>query len=386
MSEVALRRFQEAQAIGGRVLPLVTSRWPRAPQPALKRSAVSLTQPGDATVSVVIPCHNYARYLPGAVESAVSQAGIDVEVIIVNDRSTDSSGDVAEALSRRHASVRVIHNETNVGHVVSFNKGWEGSVGRYVVKLDADDLLAPNALARAAALLESHPTVGLVYGHPRHFQSARPPAGRARELTWTVWRGSDWLAERCRLGVSAITNPEMMLRSSLLRSSGGMDPAIPYAPDFEISLRVAALADIGYVGGADQALHREHPGSMSATEGSGPLVDLRARRAAFDAALEFVDGDELRARLQGSARRALAEDALRLASAAADRGRPQSAFSELIAFAVEVHPEAAASKDLLGLERRRTTSGIRPAGAMLRRLRRRLRQEAYYSRWMVSGV
>lgn len=307
-----------------------------------------------------------------------------VEVIVVDDRSTDDSADVAAALSRRHPEVRLIRNPTNVGHVVSFNRGWSESTGAYVVKLDADDLLAPNALARAAALLEAHPSVGLAYGHPRHFASADPPPARAGTITWTRWRGDDWLEERCRLGVSAITNPEMVLRSSLLAELGPMDPAIPYAPDFELSLRIAAVADIGYVGGADQALHREHPSSMSETHGSGLLVDLGARRDAFDAALRHVADPALRARLQELARRALAHDALRFASAAADRGRAASVHAPLTEFALAVHPTVASSRAARRL--RRPARALVTAGAPLRRLARRLRHEAYYARWMVSGV
>lgn len=382
----ALQRFQEEQAIGGRVLRFVTRRYPGALEAIETTSADRPAPRRPATVSVVIPCFNYAHYLPAAVGSAVSQRGVEVEVIIVDDRSTDRSVEVADALRRRHASVRVIRNEVNVGHVASFNRGLAESVGEFAVKLDADDLLTPGALARAVALLEARPSVGLVYGHPRHFSSVPPPDGRARHLTWTIWRGADWLAERCRLGVSAITNPEMVLRSTILRSSGAMNPAIPYAPDMELSLRIAALADVGYVGGADQALHREHPASMSETDGSGTLVDLRARRAAFDAALEFVEDEALRARLRSRARRALAHDALRFASAAADHGRPQAHYSDLVTFALDVFPPIAASQSVGRLLDGNATRWLGRTGAIRRRLQRRLRQEAYYSRWMVSGV
>jgi glycosyltransferase involved in cell wall biosynthesis len=333
-------------------------------------------------VSVVIPCYNYARYLPDAVRSALAQNGVDVEVIVVDDRSTDDSRQVAERLADAHPEVRVIANEENLGHVRSFNVGWEASTGDFAVKLDADDLLAPDALARAVALFEAHPSVGMVYGHPRHFAADPPPAARVETVRWVVWRGEDWLMERCRLGVSAITNPEMVLRSALLRESGPMDPSVTYAPDMEIALRLAAISDIGYVAGADQALHREHADSMSETDGAGVLVDIQARRTAFDRALlARADSERFRSR----ARRALARDALRLASAAADRTRDAMAGRDLVGFATDVCPESRGWRSYRRLE---APSPIvaRSLAAVGRKARRRIRSEAYFARWMVAGV
>jgi glycosyltransferase involved in cell wall biosynthesis len=337
---------------------------------------------GRATVSVVIPCYNYAHYLPDAVRSALAQNGVDVEIIVVDDRSTDDSRQVAELLADAHPEVRVIANQENLGHVRSFNVGWEASTGDFAVKLDADDLLAPDALTRAVALFEAHPSVGMVYGHPRHFAADRPPAARVETVRWVVWRGEDWLMERCRLGVSAITNPEMVLRSALLRESGPMDPSVTYAPDMEIALRLAAISDIGYVGGADQALHREHAGSMSETDGAGVLVDIQARRTAFDRALRaHADSERFRSR----ARRALARDALRLASAAADRTRDAMAGRDLVGFASDVCPE---SREWRSYRRLEAPSPIvvRSLSAVGRKARRRIRSEAYFARWMASGV
>lgn len=378
--------FREAQAIDGRVLRLLALLAPRRPRPAEHEGAHRIVPSKLARATVVIPCYNYGRFLSAAVESALGQCGVDVEVIIVDDRSTDDSREVAARLVDRHPQVRIILNETNVGHVESFNAGWRASTGEFVVKLDADDLLTPDSLSRAVALFEAHPSVGLVYGHPRHFSTTEPPRPRASNVRWTVWKGMDWLEERCRLGVSAITNPEMVVRSSLLHASGGMNPAVDFAPDMEISLRVAALSDIGYIGGADQALHREHPGSMSRNDGSGMLVDLDARRSAFTHALSFVASEAGRARLAALADRALAEDALRLASAMADRNRAGVDFPRLLSFARTVCPTSTGWPDYRRLTRSTVPGGSGGVRPLLRRARRRWRQETYFTRWMVSGV
>jgi glycosyltransferase involved in cell wall biosynthesis len=376
------RAYEETRALDGRMLGLVARLVPRGPRPAVARSASCIVPKRRTPVSVVIPCYNYGRFLPDAVESALVQPGIDVEVIIVDDCSTDDSREVAERLVAAHPEVRLVVNPQNSGHVRSFNAGCAASSGEFVVKLDADDLLAPGALSRATALFEEHPSVGLVYGHPRHFSSAVPPIARMHEVQWMVWAGREWLEERCRLGVSAITNPEMVLRSSILRELGPMNPEVPYAPDMEISLRVATVSDVGYIRGADQALHREHSASMSETDGSGTLVDLRARATAFRAALRESRAQGNRS-LEQTARRALAKDAVRFATAAADRDRPRGEIDDLLEFARTVCPACAAWRSVHRLERDRADGRLARIG---RRIARKLRHEVYFARWLATGI
>ncbi|WP_106816267.1 glycosyltransferase family 2 protein [Microbacterium timonense] len=385
MSESRWLRFQEDHALDGPVHRLLAWSSPRAPRPIRSGRAPRTTPVVRARASVIIPCYNYARFLPDAVRSALAQDGVDVEVIIVDDRSTDDSREVAAGLAETDPRVRLLVNPVNSGHVRSFNTGWEASSGDFVVKLDADDLLTPGSLSRAIALFEANPTVGLVYGHPRHFATNVPPTGRVAAVRWSVWEGRDWLAERCRLGVSAITNPEMVIRATFLRESGPMDTAVDYAPDMEISLRAAAVSDIGYIGGADQALHREHAASMSETDGAGTLVDLEARRLAFEHALEALAEPD-RSRLRALAGRGLAEDALRFASAAADRGRSRAATDDLLRYARDVSAEVASSREYRRLLRGADVPRRRTLAALVRRVRRRWRQERYHVRWMVSGV
>ncbi|MGZ4476136.1 MAG: glycosyltransferase family 2 protein, partial [Nocardioides sp.] len=115
-------------------------------------------------VSVVVPCYNYGRYLPDAVGSALDQSGLDVDVLIVDDCSTDDSAAVALRLADADPRVRLLRHETNRGHIQTYNDGLAAVTGDYVVLLSADDLLTPDSLTRAVALMEAHPRVGLVYG------------------------------------------------------------------------------------------------------------------------------------------------------------------------------------------------------------------------------
>lgn len=235
---------------------------------------------GRPKVSVIIPCFNYERFLPGSVGSALSQDGVETEVIIVDDASTDHSADIAERYARQDPRVTVIRHGSNVGHIDTFNDGLAAATGEFIVRLDADDLLTPGSLARAVALLDAFPSVGLVYGHPKHFTTGMPPSACTRIRGWRVWSGEEWVADRCRKGANCITTPEVMVRGSVMLSVGGLSTRLHLAEDMEMWLRVAAVSDVGRVEGPDQAFHRDHPASMTAA--IDQLTDLRARANVFD--------------------------------------------------------------------------------------------------------
>ncbi|GAA2217960.1 glycosyltransferase [Promicromonospora sukumoe] len=381
------RHATGGQGPGARVVRTLGS-WVRSPLAAqsFRRRPAAAPQLRPK-VSVVVPCYNYGRFLPQTVGSLVTQEGVDVEVIVVDDTSTDDSLAVARALAAEHPAVTVLANEHNLGQVGSFNRGWEQSTGEFVVRLDADDMLPPGALARATAVMEQYPRVGLVYGHPQHFEDGTPPVGALHELSWTVWDGRAWLSERCRTGVSSITSPEVVMRADLLKDVGPLDPHLKFTMDVEMWLRLAAVGDVAYVGGADQALHREHAGSLSVNEGSGALLDLRARVDAYDRLFANVGDRITGARgLHDRARSALARDALRYAAAAADRSEPPAPYLEL---AAEVWPASASWPSTARIGRRAVRAertGRAGSGAVVRKVARRARAELMYLRWATSGL
>ncbi|MBU5424215.1 glycosyltransferase [Cellulomonas hominis] len=296
------------------------------------------------TVSVVVPCHDYARYLPGAVGSALTQEGVDVQVVVVDDASSDDSLAVARRLAAADPRVTVLAHPRNTGPVATFNDGLALATGEFLVRLDADDLLTPGSLARSVALARTHPSVGLVYGHPVHFTDALPPA-RTRARRWTVWPGRQWLADRCADGYNVITSPEALMRMSVVRRVGGQRP-LAHAHDMEMWLRLAAFADVGYVGGADQAWHRDHPASLSARE-VDDATDLRERAAAFAELASGVAADlpEMPA-LVAAAHRALVRQVLRAGRYEADRGsRDPARVRRMLAEVTAVAPGLPASAD-----------------------------------------
>ena len=233
-----------------------------------------------STVSVVIPCYNYGHFLPAAVASVLDQR-VPVEVIIVDDCSTDDSARVADSLAERYPEITVARNEVNLGHIATYNRGLGMVTGEYVVLLSADDMLAPGSLRRAVSLFEAHPLVGLVYGYAAPFDHIPPPIWDLH--TRTVLRGSTWVDLVCRRGDNAIFNPEAIMRTSVLRLLGGKyDPSSPQAADMLLWLRAGLTADVGRVN-AVQGYYRTHPGQMHVTTYAGRARDMQARLAVYEA-------------------------------------------------------------------------------------------------------
>ncbi|RVD43007.1 glycosyltransferase [Mesorhizobium sp. M4A.F.Ca.ET.020.02.1.1] len=101
--------------------------------------------PSRIPVSIIIPNYNYARFLERSVDSALGQDHDDVEVIVVDDRSSDGSAVVIESYGDR---IRACLRPRNGGHAAAFNTGFAASSGRIVLFLDADDYLYPDAVSR----------------------------------------------------------------------------------------------------------------------------------------------------------------------------------------------------------------------------------------------
>jgi glycosyltransferase involved in cell wall biosynthesis len=149
-----------------------------------------------STVSVFVPCYNYGRFLPDSVGSVLSQDGVDVEVLIIDDASTDDSSEVGASLAASDPRVSYVRHARNLGHIATYNEGIDWASGDYLALLSADDMLTPGALKRAAYLMDRHPAVGFVYGGVVKFHSSSSaPSVRSPSVSrqWRVVDGHKWL-------------------------------------------------------------------------------------------------------------------------------------------------------------------------------------------------
>lgn len=359
------------------------------------------------SVSVIIPCYNYGRYLTQCVTSALDQQGVHVDVIVIDDASSDGSEQIVRELGTQDTRIQTICHRENKGHIATYNEGISYATGDYVVLLSADDLLAPGCLARATSLMEHYPLVGLTYGHSIEFTDKCLPPARTTAKNWIIWNGHDWVAQRCKAGGNAIKCPEAVVRTSVLRDIGGYRSDLPHAADFELWMRTATVSDVGYVAGADQACYRTHAHNMHHSI-FDMLDDFSQRLASFDTLFAGCP-DLLQGRdsMRDTAHRALARNALTqgirdtghraLAHSALGRAvrpylrgtvgdEPAAAYS---AFALRAWPNARQLREWRTLDKLINTRDRSPrlSPSLITRIAiRKLRSSSAELRWRLAGI
>lgn len=97
-----------------------------------------------ATISVIIPVYNVEKYLPACLDSLLSQSYSELEILLIDDGSTDSSGRICDEYAKKDYRIRVIHQK-NGGAANAKNTGLRAATGKYLVFLDSDDYLEPDA-------------------------------------------------------------------------------------------------------------------------------------------------------------------------------------------------------------------------------------------------
>jgi O-antigen biosynthesis protein len=196
-------------------------------------------------ITAVVACFNYGAYLKEAVDSLLGQEGGAPHVIVVDDGSTDPATHAAlDALPEQVELVR----QSNAGVVAARNAGGARVRTPFVLFLDADDRLAPGALAAMLRALDEHPAASFAYGHHRFFGEwdavmRFPPYDPLR------------LLDRHLIGLTALT------RRAVLDDTGGFDPRFDAFEDWELWLHALAHGHRGVLVDALTLEYRRHGGS-----------------------------------------------------------------------------------------------------------------------------
>lgn len=123
-----------------------------------------VAKPPRVMVSVIVPCYNLAQYLPEAIDSVLEQPYKNLEVIVMDDASPDNTREVAKAYKAKDPRVRYIRNRENAYLATTLNHGIQYSRGKYVIALDADNIMGPDALTPLVEALESTREIDIAYG------------------------------------------------------------------------------------------------------------------------------------------------------------------------------------------------------------------------------
>lgn len=177
-------------------------------------------------VSIVIPCYNQGDYLRQAIESVLSQDYPRIELIALDDGSTDDTRTVLAAYAGRFHC----ESHANMGQAATLNKGWRMSKGEVLSYLAADDLLLPGAVAKAVDKLVAHPEVVLTYcdfnrvdRQSRVIRKVHRPEFSYRDLA---------------VGLICQPGPGVFFRSGAFQRTGPWDESLRQIPDYEYWLRL----------------------------------------------------------------------------------------------------------------------------------------------------
>lgn len=203
-------------------------------------------------ISVVIPTYNYGRFIREAIDSVLAQTYAPLEILVVDDGSTDDTEQIVRAYGDR---VRYIRQQ-NAGVGAARNTGIASARGEYVAFLDSDDVWLPEKLAKEIARFETDPELGLVYGGAERFDESGT-------LSVALDGIEGWIApELLRLERSVISSGSgTLLPKRVAEEVGGFDANLQPSEDWDFCYRVALRHRVGFV---PEVLvrYRQHGGGL----------------------------------------------------------------------------------------------------------------------------
>jgi glycosyltransferase involved in cell wall biosynthesis len=201
-------------------------------------------------VSIVIPAYNHADFLAQAIESVLAQDYPDIELIVLDDGSTDATPQVLT----RYAGRFFWETQTNMGQAATLNKGWTMARGAILGYLSADDVLRPECVRAAVEVFEAHADVVLTYCD---FELIDPRLRIIRTI-----HAEEFDYRRMVVDFVCAPGPGVFLRRSAFEAAGGWDPALRQMPDYEYWLRLG-LAGVFKRIPRTLAAFRVHEGSAT---------------------------------------------------------------------------------------------------------------------------
>jgi glycosyltransferase involved in cell wall biosynthesis len=175
--------------------------------------------------------HNGRPYLEEAVKSILNQTLSDFEFVIVNDGSTDGTKDVLDRFADRDERIRCVHQE-NRGLIASLNRGLDMARGKYIARMDADDIAHPNRLQAQVRFLDANPDIGVLGTQVEWINDSGKADGE-----WNFPTDPDQVAWRLLFG-TCLCHPSVMMRVSLVQDLGGYAAWATHGEDYELWTRV----------------------------------------------------------------------------------------------------------------------------------------------------
>lgn len=187
-------------------------------------------------VTVICVCYNHARFVTAALDSVINQTYPNVELIVIDDGSTDGSGKMIKRWMANHPDSTLIMNGKNLGYCKTFNKAYLLSKGKFIIDLAADDVLMPNRIEEGVHILEkAGEEYGVTFSDAQYMDEDGNPIRLHSEKfpPETIPSGDVYKDVIQRY---FICSPTMMFRKSVLDSLKGYDEALAFE-DFDFWIR-----------------------------------------------------------------------------------------------------------------------------------------------------
>jgi len=183
-------------------------------------------------ISVVMPAYNVERYIAVAIRSILNQTFKDFELVIIDDGSTDSTPQIISKCKEIDQRIVALQNDKNLKLGRTLNKGIKAAKGKYIARMDADDISLPDRFGKQVKFMEENPEVGIlggtmvVMGKDGRVISERRYYTRDAEIRKNIFK------------FSPFCHPAVIIRKTVLEKSGLYDPCYNPVEDYELYFRI----------------------------------------------------------------------------------------------------------------------------------------------------
>ncbi len=188
-------------------------------------------------ISVVMPVYNSAEFVAEAIESILSQTFRDFEFIIIDDGSTDESGAILRDYAARDNRIRYYAQE-NCGLIASLNRYCPLAKGRYIARMDADDISLPTRLEKQFRFLENHPEIGILGARIQDVDRFLTVRG-----TWPVPCDPAVIQWFLMFG-NCMAHPSVTMRREVLERAGYYRNEAVHVEDYDLWIRASAISNL----------------------------------------------------------------------------------------------------------------------------------------------
>jgi glycosyltransferase involved in cell wall biosynthesis len=228
-------------------------------------------------VTVVIAAYNAERFIRQTLDSVFAQTLHDVELIVVDDGSTDATAAILSSIDDRRLSVL---RQVNGGVSVARNAGLALARAPYIFFLDADDVLLPDALQRMVATLDGNPDRVACFAHHIRITEDGIELSRRADLPLKMFPATDTL--RNLVTKNFIVCGAICIRTEAAHRVRGFNPELKWGEDWEFWCRLAVLADFAAMPNDVVLLYRQHHGSANSRWRNSPIrPDYKAIEAVY---------------------------------------------------------------------------------------------------------